>query len=129
MFINSWKITTNNKHRYIAHRSPRNRHFLVSPSSCSVSHISVVRYKYSKMHKLYFFRDVIGISLVEINCDISRVTDFQGKYELFLKSHIGLFGLTKQDTSTQTNYFPFLNMYGNLFQMRPRKKMQMCVNN
>ena len=73
------------------------------------------------MHKLYFIgRD----KLRYFPCH-----RFQGKYELFLKSHIGLFGLTKQGAGTQTNYFPFLNMYGNLFQMRQRKKMQMCVNN
>ena len=36
-----------------------------------------------------------------------------------------LFGFVKLDTDAQTNFFPFLNMYANLFHVRPRVEMKM----
>ena len=62
-------------------------------------------------------------------CVISRYVRIHKKYDLLLKKTDWLFGLSKLDTGTQTIFFPFLNMYGNLFNVRPRGKMKMCVKN
>ena len=89
----------------------------------------------SPVHKLYFHffcRDVNGISLDERFSSKLRDSGCQQnsvKIRPLLKIQIGLFWLIMLETGTQTFLFPFLNMCGNLFQVRPRGKMKIRVKN